>query len=266
MKITRRRLNEIRILDSQSVQKVGTEQEISRSSRLEVEAWALSFAQKRGVRVPRLLSYSRNPLGQEVLITERVWGGTLSLRELFQNPSILEQVGEQMTLLGNAASRYGWIDPVARNGSHESWQEFLSLYVQQHGRSLVQLAFIDVGSLMKVGKAIEATDFDLPLPYLLHRDLQPSNFLRDSRGNIWILDWEHAILGDPLYDIAIVGIRYGHGLLWKHLLNGYDLGLSPQRYLLYEIIALMGTVDFYRKAGFSYRTKLNKLSRLIRKL
>ncbi|MER6424386.1 aminoglycoside phosphotransferase family protein [Streptomyces sp. NPDC001137] len=42
-----------------------------------------------------------------------------------------------------------------------------------------------------------------PRPFsLLHADLHRKNFVVDSRGQLWTIDWELAMLGDPLYDLA----------------------------------------------------------------
>jgi hypothetical protein len=37
---------------------------------------------------------------------------------------------------------------------------------------------------------------------LLHADLHRKNFILDPRGQLWTIDWELAMLGDPLYDLA----------------------------------------------------------------
>ncbi|MFF7142793.1 phosphotransferase [Streptomyces nodosus] len=37
---------------------------------------------------------------------------------------------------------------------------------------------------------------------LLHADLHRENFIVDDRGGLWAIDWELAMLGDPLYDLA----------------------------------------------------------------
>lgn len=37
---------------------------------------------------------------------------------------------------------------------------------------------------------------------LLHADLHRENFILDSEGKVWAIDWELAMLGDPLYDLA----------------------------------------------------------------
>ncbi|WP_405797615.1 phosphotransferase [Streptomyces sp. NBC_01506] len=37
---------------------------------------------------------------------------------------------------------------------------------------------------------------------LLHGDLHRQNFVIDLAGDLWIIDWELAMIGDPLYDLA----------------------------------------------------------------
>ncbi|MFF8596776.1 phosphotransferase family protein [Streptomyces sp. NPDC015220] len=37
---------------------------------------------------------------------------------------------------------------------------------------------------------------------LLHADLHRENFIVDADGRLWTIDWELAMLGDPLYDLA----------------------------------------------------------------
>ena len=37
---------------------------------------------------------------------------------------------------------------------------------------------------------------------LLHADLHRKNFILDPHGQLWTIDWELAMLGDPLYDLA----------------------------------------------------------------
>ncbi|MFC0847567.1 phosphotransferase [Streptomyces noboritoensis] len=42
-----------------------------------------------------------------------------------------------------------------------------------------------------------------PRPFcLVHGDLHRRNLIVDSRGDLWFIDWELAMIGDPLYDLA----------------------------------------------------------------
>ncbi|MET9476094.1 phosphotransferase [Streptomyces sp. NPDC002922] len=42
-----------------------------------------------------------------------------------------------------------------------------------------------------------------PRPFsLIHGDLHRRNFIVDRKGDLWAIDWELAMIGDPLYDLA----------------------------------------------------------------
>ncbi|MEK9135467.1 MAG: aminoglycoside phosphotransferase family protein [Patescibacteria group bacterium] len=256
MKTIRGKFNTVQFIDAQSVQKVAIDQKVALPSRLKIEAWALSFAKKNRINVPRVLKYYLNSLGQEVLVTERINGETLSPKECQKHPQYLEDIGNQMALLGQVSSGYGWIDPVTGFGCHKTWPSFLECLVWEYGSELVHLHLIEDKLLVRIQDAIKKTNLFCQPPFLLHRDLRPANFLRDREGKIWIIDWERAILGDPLYDIAMVGVRHGHGIFWEGLRKGYNLSISPWVYTLYEVIVLLGTADFYRQVSPKYQNEL----------
>ncbi|MBU4350871.1 phosphotransferase [Patescibacteria group bacterium] len=125
---------------------------------------------------------------------------------------------------------------------------------------------LDHNTLRDLLEAIERCSFSLGQPYLVHRDLKPGNLVKDDSGKIWIIDWENAMLGDPLYDIAIFGVREGHGAPWQNLVCGYGLDLSLPKYLLYEIVCLIGIIDFYAEYKVRYLKGQRQLFRLIRDL
>lgn len=52
---------------------------------------------------------------------------------------------------------------------------------------------------------------------LLHADLHRENFVVDAGGHLWTIDWELAMFGDPLYDLAthLYLMRYPR---WQHRL------------------------------------------------
>ncbi|MEV0775612.1 phosphotransferase [Streptomyces sp. NPDC050428] len=45
---------------------------------------------------------------------------------------------------------------------------------------------------------------------LLHGDLHRDNFVIDLAGDLWVIDWELAMIGDPLYDLATHLHLMGH--------------------------------------------------------
>ena len=262
----RGRLNEVHFVDEKTVKKIGVAQEEIRPSRLEVEAWALTLARKRGVSVPQILDYYRDTEGREVLILERVNGVTFRSRPSPEEAGLLRSVGAQMMLLGGASYGYGWIDPPVFAGRFENWSSFIVSYADCYGKRLTDNGVLGVAAFGNIQRAVEEHDFSLFQPYLLNRDLKPRNLLKDCAGRVWILDWENVILGDPLFDLAIFGVREGHAAGWDALRKGYGVETLPARYLLYEVVCLVGILNFYVKHGIRCLTKQRQLDRLIRRL
>jgi thiamine kinase len=44
---------------------------------------------------------------------------------------------------------------------------------------------------------------------LCHHDLNPLNLLFDRSGRLWVVDWEYAGLGDPVFDLASYASQHG---------------------------------------------------------
>lgn len=263
MKLRMERKNVIEFVDEKIVRKIGKVQEKTRPYRLKVEAWALSQARSQGVNVPKVIDYFQDSEGKEILVLERIHGRSLSLKISQENLKCVFDVGRQMTLLCNTSVNYGWIDPVHMNGSSKSWQTFLLTFTQTYGERLVKERIIEESYLQKIYWTIQFTKLNIPVPFLVNGDIRPSHLIKDDAGKVWIIDWENVRLGDPLYDLALFGVRYGHGMLWQNLRLGCEFNFLPQKYVLYEILALVGIVDFYRKNRISYDGKLKKLIQLI---
>jgi thiamine kinase-like enzyme len=55
------------------------------------------------------------------------------------------------------------------------------------------------------------------VPVLCHNDLLPANILADER-RVWLVDWEYAGIGHPLFDLAGVSANCGFSEPLEHLL------------------------------------------------
>lgn len=263
MKSRRGRLNIIKFVDEDVVHKIGVVPEEARPYRLKVEAWALSRARQKGINTPRVLDYYRDNKGQEVLVLEKISGRHLSLQRSRENAECMCNVGSQMLLLDDATIDYGWIDPDSFTGTTESWDLFISSYLYRYGSRLVQRGVIDKVLLEEICRRGEDIDLEISSPSLVNRDLKPSNVIKDNDGKVWIIDWEDVILGDPLYDVAIFGAKYGHGFLWENLIRGFGLDVSTPKYFLYEAIGLIGIIDFYYNNKISFRRRPQQLYGLV---
>lgn len=267
MKTRKGRLNTMEFVNEEIVRKIGVVQEEVRPYRLKVEAWALSQARSRGVNVPCVLDYYRDSNRREVLVLKRIHGKHLSRCISQENTECMFKVGAQMVLLSNAPldCGWGWINPSTMTGVSESWQSFLLLYVQTYYKLFIEKNILEESHFQTVYRAIDSIDLNGLKSCLVHRDIKPSNLIKGNNGTVWIIDWENTILGDSLYDLAIFGARYGHGVLWENLVLGYGFDVSSLKYTLYEIIGLIGLIDFYREYKINYSGRQKQLCRLIQR-
>lgn len=266
MRLRKGRLNLTQFINENTVRKIGIVPEASRPTRLKIEAWALKTARGKGLNVPEVYDYYLNPNGQEVMIRQRIPGNTLTRSISSFNAECFQNIGAQMLLLAGVTKKYGWIDPESLEGKDESWRLFLETYALKYGQRLVDAGIIQNNHLQLLLNGFEKVNLNIGDPSLLHRDIKPTNIIQDPKKDLWILDWENVMLGDPLYDLAIFGNRYGEGVLWNNLVGGYNLQPPlPERYTLYRAIVFIGVLDFHRKQNLSYTGRRQQLLNLLSK-
>ena len=268
MKTRRGRLNTTEFVDDKVIRKIGMVREEVRPYRLKVESWALSQARLRGVNVPCVINYYLDKDGREVLVLERIQGNHLIRQCSQENILCMSKVCDQIISLSNAPldRGWGWINPSTMTGVSDTWQSFLLLFVQTYHKTFIEKQILGESHFQIVYRAIDSIDLNGLKPCLVHRDIKPTNIINGEDGRVWIIDWENTILGDPIYDLATFGVRYGHGILWKSLVLAYGLDVSSIKYSLYEIIGLIGIVDFYQEYRINYRGRQKQLCKLIQRL
>lgn len=262
------RLNVTEFVSNEVIRKVSIVKEPVRPYRLKVEGWVLSQAKVRGINVPLVLDYYQDKDDREVLVLERIHGQHLLRRCSQENSKCMSDVGEQiLSLSDNPVDRgWGWINPSTMTGVSESWKSFLLLYVQIYHKIFIEKNILEESHFQVVYRAIDGIDLNNLKPCLVHRDIKPSNVVRGNNGTTWIIDWENAIFGDSLYDIATFGVRYGHGALWDSLVSRYEFDFSLPKYTFYQIIILIGLIDFYREHKVNYYGRQKQLCKLIQRL
>ncbi len=266
LQIRNGRLNIIRFIDKKKIYKIGVIKESKRPSRLGVECWALEVARKYGINVPKVIDYYLSRKKQEILVLERIDGKRVSVLCFNERKNCMQSVGSQMMKLADISSGFGWIDPLSKKGTSISWKSFLCLYINEYGKRLVREKIFSRDDLQKIIDYLEILDLQIRIPYLINRDIKTTNLIKSVDEKIWILDWENAILGDPLYDIAMFGARRGRGELWKNLVNGYGVDINCPEYNLYEIAILIGIIEFNRKLGIKKNKDEEKVHDLINNL
>ena len=268
MKTRRGRLNVTEFISDEVIQKTSIVKESVRPYRLKVESWVLAQAKARGINVPNVIDYYHDKNGREVLVLERIQGQSLLWRCSQENIKCMSEAGEQIRVLNNTPldCGWGWINPFTMTGVSESWQAFLLLYTQYYHKLLLEKNILEESHFQILYRLIDNIDFKDSKPCLVHRDIKPSNLIKGNCGKVWIIDWENAILGDSLYDLATFGMRYGHGVLWNSLVQEHEFDFSSPKYIFYEILVLIGLIEFYREFKINYSGRQKQLCRLIQRL
>ncbi|MGV9250592.1 phosphotransferase [Streptomyces sp. NPDC003697] len=100
---------------------------------------------------------------------------------------------------------YGMLDPVAGTEAFYTWLcDQLVLLVAGLPKESRQLArLLGLPDASRLGQILSRYQVSPRRPALLHGDLNPWNLVRRSDAlALTIIDWEMALIGDPLYDLA----------------------------------------------------------------
>ncbi len=149
-------------------------------------------------------------------------------------------------------------------GCMKSWQSFLAIQLDRHiaycrtKKFLTRSGAEDVSEVLKEGIG----SVSMHAPRLLHGDLAHHNLFSDGHRITGIIDWEDALAGDPVYDIAYWGTgSFGHDMWLAAFLKGYtSVRQLPKdftfRYWLYYLrIALAKTVARHRFASSDFSSQ-----------
>ncbi|MBR0750595.1 aminoglycoside phosphotransferase family protein [Bradyrhizobium jicamae] len=93
-------------------------------------------------------------------------------------------------------------------GVHDDWRAYQALLFEPHLRTCRDAGFVDAAMSDRIVRLFETMQPALrnrPLR-LLHGDLGPHNICVDpvTQKVTAVLDWEDALIGDPLFDVAMV--------------------------------------------------------------
>ncbi|MBA4696299.1 MAG: phosphotransferase [Legionella sp.] len=139
-------------------------------------------------------------------------------------------------------------------GAVTDWQCVILTRLEEHLFFCKQKEYLsnaDFRSSLSVFQEL-SEQFKLPKSSLLHGDLGPKNIIIKSDGGLCLLDWEDALIGDPLFDIAMWGSFVQNKGKLNHFMRGYFQGVEiPKdfhlRYCLYYYrILLAKTMHRYR--------------------
>ncbi len=170
---------------------------------------AITYARECGVRTPKILYAGTDPsTGRPFTIMQYVPGRTQG----FDDPEMMNWLPD---LLDQVQLMYSRPLPPGMNLDIPRWQQQMIQHAEDAYRNLpperhARLDQLGLGPLSDyvrpdLSRSGEPTVF-------AHNDLYPSNLRLDNQGKLWILDWEIAGPGDPLYNANSFLLRTGDNM------------------------------------------------------
>lgn len=142
-------------------------------------------------------------------------------------------------------------------GAYDTWPDYLRSYLSAHLNYAWSWGLLTFGVCGRISHLVEAfCDLDstrLQSSYLLHGDLSDANVFATTDGKVTaLLDWEDALAGDPLFDLASWACFRAHHGQWQSFVRAYYGGEGPadlwERFWTYYLrIALCRLVLLHRK-------------------
>lgn len=108
-------------------------------------------------------------------------------------------------------------------GIHDSWQKYLMLNLDKHLEYTIMTGILTVAESDAVKDALKILEhIPCDTPSLLHGDIANHNAFTDGKAITSLIDWEDAISGDPVFDIAYYATGcFGHDVWLQAFLDGY---------------------------------------------
>lgn len=129
--------------------------------------------------------------------------------------------------------------------------------LRDYGRSLEEgesCHRADLPGLLKIAGDLEAAVGRIDLVFA-HNDLLPGNILDDGR-RLWLIDWDYAGFGSPLFDLANLAANCGlDEALERHLLERYFE--TPADDTLYRRFAAMKCASLLRETLWSMVSEIH---------
>ena len=228
--------------------------------QLQAEAMLAAVLAAQGVPRARVVEVdcTRRRMPTDAQVVERIAGTSLAALD-DDDAALAPWLARLATLLRRVHAidghGFGFVD--VSNGArlagvHAGWDEYLFTRLAQH------LAALQASGAMTAAEAaIAQEEFDRARPALarleprlLHGDPGNHNAIGREGGDVLLVDWEDALLGDPLFDVAFWATFHPERR-WPAFFDAYfGAGWTPSRrfWLYFLRVALSKTVHRQRFA------------------
>lgn len=166
---------------------------------------------------------------------------------------------------------WGLLDPTSDTprGLHASWTEYVHVNLDAHLSGCAadgSLASSEIDAVAAAFREAAPALRDAPRA-LCHGDLGAPNVLTNAGTITALLDWEDALIGDPIFDLAGWGTFIGHHERRGTLLAGYaERAPLPDdfevRYWIYAVRILLAKTVHRRRFGYAATDRIPAGDRL----
>lgn len=202
---------------------------------IEVESRILSCVRELGLPAPRVYavdaSRARVPFAWQVMdrvaatdLNQAFKAGTLDTPRVFREIGAAVARWQSLTFRG-----FGPFDPAALreenrlHGFHSSYADFFHLHLERHLDYLTAREFLrpSEAEAMRQAVARHRDLLNLAEGCLVHKDLALWNILGTTTAVAAYIDWDDAIAGDALEDLALLGCFHDAATI-AAAVNGYE--------------------------------------------
>ncbi|MFD1672725.1 phosphotransferase [Agrilactobacillus yilanensis] len=206
---------------------------------------------------PKLLWTKRLSNGDVITAQEWINGWTLTKTEMASDATaqLLAKV-HSSNLLKNMLEKIG--------GSFVTPDQMLQQLTQQIQNQVEIQGAISAGLHW-----LELHTLQIPVSSyrVCHGDLNKKNWLKTKTGALYLVDWDQAMLADPIYDLTTVLMSYIPFKNWGQWLEKYGLKLDEflmQRIQWYAILQQINDISLaYTQTQQTEATQIKKLNTLI---
>jgi hygromycin-B 4-O-kinase len=201
--------------------------------------------------------------GMYFAISKRAAGTTLSHYDTNQLPLLQAMLIKLFTDMNKLevgdTQGFGWVLP-SGDGSHTSWQGHLESSFDEtepgfwHGwHGLFDGSFLDKGLFDTLyAKMMKLAAYSQTERYLVHGDFHTGNLIADGSRLTGVIDWELAMYGDYMFDLATFHLWSPHvklpELYYKHCQSeGREIWHFEERLLSSLLCKGLDALRFYAK-------------------
>jgi aminoglycoside phosphotransferase (APT) family kinase protein len=221
----------------------------------------LSAAGHAGIPVPAIVfSDARSPA---LLVLRRVDGSTL---DEITDRAPWRDAGRCLRLLHGLAWPTGAGEA---SWSGRTWSDHFRWWADHERDQLLGYRSLPAGTVGQMHEHLRTTFAAMaePEPSLLHGDCQVDHYLVEPRSSrvTGILDFGDAVLGDPVWDLAVLTL--GRPRMVGEILDGYRPDATTERRIhdllpSYQLIRLLGSAAWRREHGQPDAADLDAASRI----